>query len=139
MGECSTALLPVKGVRVITYMVTSTNKLLVLSVLCSLLNTVRQCILLHHIRLSKTKKSDPFFFWFNRPSNITQHHGVYPTTTLYGKIQNRLSSFTVSNSSLCSFYTQSPKMDKEQHRGITIDTISDVYIAPRTSNSLSKA
>ncbi|KAI5303491.1 hypothetical protein KEM56_007493 [Ascosphaera pollenicola] len=35
----SSALLPVKGVRIITYMVTNPNKLLVLSVLCSLLNT----------------------------------------------------------------------------------------------------
>lgn len=75
-------ILPTRGTRSLTYICTCPDKQVVLSVLCSLLNTVRSA-------LNKTYSPNTNF---PRPSNTIQQAGVCPITLLCSRIQRRSSS-----------------------------------------------
>lgn len=70
--------LPTKGTRALTYMCTCSDKQVVLSVLCSLLNTV--CL----IYLLYADDADSF-----RPSSTTQQAGESLTTRWYSRTPSR--------------------------------------------------
>jgi hypothetical protein len=74
----SANLLPVQGVKAISYIVTCPDKQVVLSVLCSLLNTVRM------ILSWKVLIATNYF----RPSSTTQLVGEYLTTSKYLRTQS---------------------------------------------------
>lgn len=73
----SAGVLPVKGVKAITYIATCPDKQVVLSVLCSLLNTVSAS---HAILCT----ADP-----RRPSNTTPPHGACHMTTSSSRTRDR--------------------------------------------------
>ena len=71
-------LLPVVGVKAISYIVTCPDKQVVLSTLCSLLNTVRV-----------KRTTGNFGADVERPSNTTRRAGECLTTCKYSRIQSR--------------------------------------------------
>jgi hypothetical protein len=74
----SANLLPVQGVKAISYIVTCPDKQVVLSTLCSLLNTVRAKATGRNIRAN-----------LNRPSNIIRLVGRFRTMYRYSRIRSR--------------------------------------------------
>jgi hypothetical protein len=84
-------LLPVKGVKAITYIATCSDKQIVLSTLCSLLNTVG-CVLCHDSSFFANTES--------RPSNTTQQYGEFLMIMSFGKIPNRILLYIVCSFSL---------------------------------------
>lgn len=89
--------LPSRGVRSLTYLSTCQDKQAVLSVLCSLLNTVCR----HFLCCDPSSWSAPLLRNANNHSlsNTTRRRGGCPTTRCPTRIQNRSWSPTLSSSS----------------------------------------
>jgi hypothetical protein len=82
-ADAPVGLLPVQGVKAITYITTSPDKQAVLTLLCSLLNTV--WIKVHLDVRDERIYSRPYY----RPSNITPLLGGCLMTMLSGKIRSK--------------------------------------------------
>jgi hypothetical protein len=99
----SAGILPVKGVKAITYMATCPDKQVVLSVLCSLLNTVGIIIILHC-------SAD-----YRRPSSTTPQLGACRTTTSSSEISGRSWLRTACSYFWSSFCIPYPSLEMAQH------------------------
>lgn len=89
-GLTSPDTLPVQGVRAITYIATCSDKQIVLTLLCSLLNTVGKSVFQYKLDCLHS---------VCRLSNTILHHGEFHTITLCGEIPSRFLSFIACSSS----------------------------------------
>lgn len=118
------AVLPNRGVRALTHMCTCPDKKVVLSVICSLLNTVSTAAL--------STGSGQANHRCHSHSNTTRRRGECHTTRSSSKTQSRFSSHTPYNSSSPFYYTLYQNLRPVQHPRITTVTSLAGFIDHRT-------
>lgn len=121
------AILPVKGVKAVTYMATCPDKQVVLSVLCSLLNTVGPTTAYTDVANA------------SRPSSTTLQHGACHTTTSSSETRGRYWSRIACNCFSSLSYTPYQSLGMDQRRRTSFAIFLAVYTGHKTFSSWSMA
>ena len=116
--------IPVEGVKALTYITTCPDKQIVLSLLCSQLNTVR----------SDIPSLSSMLTW-NRLFSTTHQLGVFPMTTWFTRIQSRSMCRIACNFSSSFSCTQSLMMAEKLPQRTAFGIFSAGYIVHRISSS----